>query len=323
MWSLHRSALLALAVALATGCQSGAPTGSTGGNALYDGGRRLLYEVEAAPADQRSMAVAEAAQRAGDTDRALFIYLQVAEKNPDLSRPLIEVSRIHRSRGNLDLAEQALRQVLSRRPDDVPALAELGGLQLYRKQQELALGTLQRALVLDQKRQGASAAAPVVDAVSPVRLYHGLGVLADLKQDFDAATRWYALARLIEPRSPLVANSQGYSRYLAGDWDAAAAHYREAIGFDVRYERAWRNLGLLLARQQRYEEALAAFEQVESRAQASNDVGYACMLDGRFPQAESFFRQAMELSPSHYETARQNLERLQQLQRIRQQGNPS
>lgn len=324
MLNLHRNALLALAVVLASGCTSQPPVARGGVDSpLYDGGRRLLYEVEASDGVQRSLEMARAAQQAGDSDRALFIYLQLAETYPEVSQPLVEVSRIHRSRGNMALAEKALQQILERRPDDVLALAELGTLHLVNRQQQAAASALQQALMHDQKRQGGGLQQPMVDMRSPLVLYHSLGVLADLQQDFEAAGQWYLLARSIQPRSALVANSQGYSSYLAGNWEVAADFYQQALGFDRRYQRAWRNLGLLLARQQRFEEALAAFEQVETRAEASNDVGYACMLDGRFAQAESFFRQAMELSPAHYDTARQNLDRLQQIRRIRQQGNPS
>ena len=57
-----------------------------------------------------------------------------------------------------------------------------------------------------------------------------------------------------------------------------------------------------------------------SRAQASNDVGYVCLVEGRLDEAEQFFRSAMEQSPSHYATAWDNLERVRQLRQVRQLG---
>lgn len=70
----------------------------------------------------------------------------------------------------------------------------------------------------------------------------------------------------------------------------------------------------------RYEEALSAFEQVGTRAEASNDVGYVCLIEGKLSEAEGFFRSAIDLAPAHYEVAAQNLRRVQQVRRLRSQG---
>jgi len=82
----------------------------------------------------------------------------------------------------------------------------------------------------------------------------------------------------------------------------------------------WRNYGLLLARTGRYEEALSAFEQVEGRAEASNDVGYICLIEGKLDVAEQFFRSAIDQSPAHFEMAWENLRRVEQIRRLRQDG---
>ncbi|MCY1550891.1 hypothetical protein D9M68_871770 [compost metagenome] len=71
---------------------------------------------------------------------------------------------------------------------------------------------------------------------------------------------------------------------------------------------------------ERYEEALSAFEQIGKRAQASNDVGYICLVEGKLDAAEQFFRSAIEQSPAHYDMAWENLNRVQQIRRVRQMG---
>ena len=106
----------------------------------------------------------------------------------------------------------------------------------------------------------------------------------------------------------------------AGRWSEAETQYRQGISYDSRYEPLWRNYGMLLARMGRYEEALSAFEQVESRAEASNDVGYICMIEGKLGEAEQFFQSAIDQSPSHYEMAWENLQRIEQIRRLRQRG---
>ncbi len=323
---MRRIALLAAIAAVLAGCQS---TGGTVGKSrsdLYDGGRSVLYQVQKeVSSPEQAMRIAAAAYSAGDSDQALYQYLRASELDPKRLDALVWVGRIHRERGNYPLAEQALREVLKTEPGSLVALSELGTLQIAMRRYPEAAQTLGEALRADQQRLvGAGAAVSLadpaalrVDGKSPLRLYNDLGVLADLGNDFARAQAYYRLALQIEPRSALVANSLGYSRYLSGDWPAAREAYRQALAFDAGYKPAWRNYGMLLARMGNYEEALSAFEQVESRAEASNDVGYVCLIEGSLDQAELFFRSAIDQSPSHYEVAWQNLRRVEQIRRIR------
>ncbi|EJT84549.1 hypothetical protein PPS11_20713 [Pseudomonas putida S11] len=116
-------------------------------------------------------------------------------------------------------------------------------------------------------------------------------MLADLADNFAEAQTYYRLAELIDPRSALVQNSLGYSYYMAGQWSEAELRYKRGVSYDGTYKPLWRNYGLLLARMGRYEEAVSAFEQVEKRAEASNDVGYVCLVEGKLDVAEQFFPQ--------------------------------
>lgn len=326
---MHRIALLAALAAALAGCQ-GMGTDQAGQRAgLYDGERSVLYQVQKnSQSPEQAMRIAAAAYAAGDTDQALYQYLRAIELDPGRYAALVWVGRIHRERGKHELAKLALDEVLQAEPGNVEALSEMGTLQISLRQYAQAAEYLGRALRHDQARQGIALPAGEledagllqVDAASPLRLYNGLGVLADLRNDFVRAQAYYQLALRISPRSALVANSLGYSRYLAGDWGAARTAYLQALGFDAGYKAAWRNYGLLLARQGHYEEALSAFEQVEPRAQASNDVGYVCLIEGKLEEAELFFRSAIDLSPAHYEVAWQNLRRVQQIRRLRERG---
>jgi tetratricopeptide (TPR) repeat protein len=316
--------LLIISIAL-SGCQAMGPKQSGNQSSLYGGSNSVLYQVQKqANSPEQAMRMGAAAYSAGAFDQALYQYLRAIELDQDNYDALVWVGRIHRERGNNNLAELAFSDVLQRQPDNAMALAEMGLLQLAMRRPGDARELLERALAADQKRLGGSAAqAPAalkVDAASPLRVYNGLGVLADLDNDFTRAAQYYRLAQQIEPRSPLVANSQAYSAYLAGNWAEAERLYRQGIGFDGRYEPLWRNYALLLARMGRYEQALSTFEQVEGRAEASNDVGYICLIEGKLDVAEQFFRSAIELSPAHYEMAWENLRRVEQIRRLRQSG---
>ncbi|AJE15687.1 tetratricopeptide repeat protein [Stutzerimonas balearica] len=322
---MNKLVLLVAATGVLAGCQSFEPT-QQGVRSVYSGDNSVLYQVrkQAGSANQ-AMLMADAAYRAGDLDQALYLYLRTLELEPKHYAALVAIGRIHRERGNLQLAEMALNEVLAATPDDIEALAELGLLRLEQRDLGQARTALERALTLDQQRLGKALGAGAlqpgelsVDRASPVRLYNAMGVLADLGSSFAEAEGYYRLALQIDPRSPLVNNSQAYSYYLAGQWDAAERLYRRAIDLSPGYSPLLRNFGLLLARSGRYEEAIAVFERGGSRAQASNDVGYICLVEGRLDQAEQFFRSALELSPSHYATAAENLERVRQLRLLRE-----
>lgn len=323
------SLLLALSAVLA-GCQSMGPEPGEG-RSIYAGNHSVLYRArQQAGSLEQALQLADMAYQAGDLDQALFQYLRVLELEPKRYSALVWVGRIHRERGNIQLAELAFEEVLSKAPNDLDALAEMGMLQLAKRDQDVARELLSRALLLDQQRLANTSqnVMPAVDALkvdrqSPLRLYNALGVLADLTNEFPLAERYYRLALQIEPRSALVQNSLGYSYYMAGHWVEAEQVYRRALDRNGSYAPLWRNYGLLLARTQRYEAALSAFEQIGSRAQASNDVGYVCLVEGRLDEAEQFFRSAMEQSPSHYATAWDNLERVRQLRKVRQLGQES
>jgi len=314
--------LLALSLALA-GCQSMPELGTD--RSIFNGQNSVLYQVqEQASSPDQAMRMAAIAYQGGALDQALYQYLRAIELDPEQYEAMVWVGRIHRERGNSHLAELAFADVLQSQPGNLSALTEMGLLQLALRRSDSAKEMLGKALEMDQRRLGGSASSEPsglkVDSKSPLKLYNGLGVLADLDNDFTRAGDFYRLAQQIDPRSPLVANSQGYSYYLAGKWGEAEAQYRKGLGFDGRYEPLWRNYGLLLVRMGRYEEALSSFERVESRAAASNDVGYICMIEGRLDEAEQFFRSAIDQSPSHYEMAWENLQRIEQIRRLRQRG---
>jgi tetratricopeptide (TPR) repeat protein len=328
---MKRISLLLAMTAVLSGCQTVGPEPELNTRSVYSGDNSLLYQVRKQPssADQ-AMQMAAMAYQAGDLDQSLYQYLRAIELDPKRYEALVGVGRIHRERGNTQLAEMAFGEVLANQPENFDALAEMGMLRLAKRDHKGAENLLFKAVELDQRRLGGDKGRPhdvavlKVDSKSPLKVYNALGVLADLNNDFPLSGAYYRLAMLIEPRSVLVQNSLGYSYYMAGQWPEAERTYQRGISYDASYKPLWRNYGLLLARMERYEEALSAFEQISNRAQASNDVGYVCLVEGKLDIAEQFFRSAIEQSPAHYDMAWENLNRVQQVRRIRQMGgNPS
>ena len=69
------------------------------------------------------------------------------------------------------------------------------------------------------------------------------------------------------------------------------------------------HLGMALAAQKRYPEALEAFLKAGDEAQAYNNIGVHYFGDGRYEEAAKCFQKAIDLRPTFYQEARNNLQR--------------
>ena len=79
---------------------------------------------------------------------------------------------------------------------------------------------------------------------------------------------------------------------------------------DLTVARA--NLRLALAAKGRYTDAIAGTAR-KQLPQVLNNIGYVAMVLGDFESADVFFNRAIDESPIYYDTAQENLERLQSL----------
>ena len=69
----------------------------------------------------------------------------------------------------------------------------------------------------------------------------------------------------------------------------------------------YNNLGAALAKLGRYDEALEAFKHGGDEAKAYNNLGVVYLGEKRYQEAIAAFEKAMQLSPSHYLKAGENL----------------
>lgn len=143
-------------MAVLSGCQTMEPgKEAINRSSLYDGVNSVLYQARKAESSAgQAMINAAAAYQAGDLDQALYHYLRASELEPGRYDALVWVGRIHRERGNNELAELAFAEVLEKEPENIEALTELGLLHLARRNEEKALASLALALKLDQRRLG-------------------------------------------------------------------------------------------------------------------------------------------------------------------------
>lgn len=241
------------------------------------------------------IAAGDAAFEQGDYSRAEFIFNHAVtlEDTPDT---WLKMAKTLTYLGNVARAHQAYEKVLQLDPENAIAHEELGLLYIGARQVAQARKYLQRAIELDDARWGA---------------HNALGVLADTERSYEIAIGHYQAALAHNPDSALLLTNLGYSHYLAGDFDRAEGLYRMANAADASYPRPIANLGLIYARRGDYDEAIVILRKVTEQRQAYNDVGYLAYQNGDLDAAAWLLSEAIRISPTYYETAYENLEKVQ------------
>jgi Flp pilus assembly protein TadD len=269
-------------------------------SALGDPAGRLEYATAIPSASkQESVMRGDSALANGDRKRALFEYIDALGKGGADADLLYKVGRIHLDMGNEGQAELAFRLALSANADDVASLQELALMQVQRREFDGARSNLRRV---------------IGEAPRAVKAHNALGVIADMDAEHAQAQQHYAEALRWAPGSPVYLNNLGYSHYLSGDLGLAERYFTQALDRQPSYERAWRNLALVYAKSGRYAEALNAFRKTGKDYEAYNDLGYVVMLKGDYDRASQFLEEAIRLSPTYYELADRNRQRLQLIQ---------
>ena len=286
-WRLSRAVLMGMALcALVGGCATAAKS------------REEASSGDPHAKAEEAIAAGDAAVRQGDHERALYDYVRALLVDERNETALLRIAALHMADGKNSAAEQTYRQLLAINDRNAGGWEGLGLLMLRTSHHEKAQECLRRAVELDATRW---------------RAQDGLGVIADLQGHPDAAAQHYAVALAIRPDDPRLLNNLGYSKYLAHDWQAAESYFQAVLSRDPANKHALSNLALVAARRDQYDKALAALKQVGDEAQAYNNLGYICLLNGEYAAAERFLREAVRLSPTYNKTAQENLATLRTL----------
>ncbi|HSW52348.1 MAG TPA: tetratricopeptide repeat protein [Sulfuricaulis sp.] len=244
---------------------------------------------------EQALANGDAAARGGDRELAMFHYVRALMDDERSVPALLRIATLHAADGKHEPAEQAYRRLLAVDERHAHGWEGLGLLMLHSSRQAQAGEYLRRAVELDPALW---------------RAHNALGMIADLQGHPQAATDHYAAALALRPDEPQILNNLGYSKYLTREWPAAEAYFRAVLSRDPANPRAWSNMALLAARQGHYDKALDALKRVGTESQAYNNLGYLCLANEQYTDAEYFLREAVRLSPTYYPAAQKNLELL-------------
>jgi hypothetical protein len=126
-----------------------------------------------------------------------------------------------------------------------------------------------------------------------------LAICYDRQGKFGESQELYGKALKGQPGSPDIYCDKGYSLYLQRNWAEAEMVLRQAIAIDPGHERARGNLGLVLARSGRWDEALSEFRKGGCTvSDAHANVAFALSLERQMTQARKHYQLAIAADPS-------------------------
>jgi tetratricopeptide (TPR) repeat protein len=167
--------------------------------------------------------------------------------------------------------------------------------ELSRK--DAAEACLATARELDRNGYDREAAAQYIRArelgVTEPEIAWRLAVLSDRLGDSVQAKKEYDLACRHLPRNADLWNDRGCSDLNQQEYPAAEKAFRLALAIQPKHDRASMNLGLALAAQERYEEAVDCFAAVVGPAAAQSNLGMILARQGRHEAAEAAFERSL------------------------------
>jgi tetratricopeptide (TPR) repeat protein len=231
-------------------------------------------------------------------EQALPYLSKELKRDPANPRVLTLIGRIYLDIGQLDKAEQNLREALKVDSNYAEAWSELGGLSEDRNDFAQAMVNYQKALSL-----------------KPDMVYTLLnaGQLADKQNDSATAQNFYRRALTLNPQSPEAANGLGLALAKQGRQEQAATLFQQAIAERRDYSDAINNLGVLYLQENKPNDAIAAF-QYGVRVAPDDDIlylnlGRIFVQQGQTERAREVMQQLLERKPQSA-TARHALEEL-------------
>ena len=210
-------------------------------------------------------------------------------------------------------AEQALktyRKMLDLAPENAQA-NEGAGLVLYNAGLDKeATEHLQKAVAADPTLWRAHTTLGI--------LYGKQGNIQNAAMEFDQA-----LESAPFQERPEILNNIGVLYMAEKDYTRAMRSFQEALSQGAVSPTTCNNLGLALIHLDRLDEALDAFRTAGGEAKAYNNLGFVLMKKGHAAQAVPYFERALELSPTFYHLASENLRQAKMIVSITGKENSS
>ncbi|HXH13865.1 MAG TPA: tetratricopeptide repeat protein [Alphaproteobacteria bacterium] len=230
--------------------------------------------------------------RQGNINMAYLQYDKALRMEPQQVRVRYKVGLLFLRRGSPDEALKEFQAILQHDTTFALAYEGIGQVLLQKANYDEAELYFRHALALSPELW---------------QCHNFLGILYDRQQRFDEAIAEYRAALALQPAQGFLLNNLGMSYYLKGDYEGAVQAFMEALRTAPAQNRIHNNLGLALAKLGRYDAALEAFKNAGDDAKAYNNLGMIYLGEKRYQEAIAAFEKAVQLSPSYYAKANENL----------------
>jgi tetratricopeptide (TPR) repeat protein len=177
----------------------------------------------------------------GDPKQAVNLLTRAIKMRPDVASFHSNLGEIERQRGHLVEAEIALKKAISLDPKSPQALSNLGIIHYERKEFAEAAIVYERAIALNPRFAEA---------------YNNLGNAYLALERRAEAIECYQTAVAHRENYAEAYNNMGSALRDLGDFESAEHAYRKAIGIRPNYMEPHNSLALMLAQQDRTDEAL-------------------------------------------------------------------
>jgi tetratricopeptide (TPR) repeat protein len=232
--------------------------------------------------------------RQGNLDMALIQYGKALRLEPGRAGLRYKMGRLFIEKGLVEEAKKEFQEIL--RTDSNHALSHEGMGRAYVKSGEWieAEKSFLRATQIDAGLWQA---------------HNFLGIIYDRQKQFEAAITRYKNAISINPNDGGLFNNLGMSLYLMGDYEKAIKAFSEGIIIDASNGMIYNNLALAFYKLGKYHETFEAFRKGSDEATAHYNLGCLHMIDERYEEAMKAFEKAIELKPGFYVKAHENLKK--------------
>ncbi len=230
-------------------------------------------------------------------------FVAAIDKDPTIVDAYIGLGRTEMLRGNYSGALINFSKARGLKPDYVPAL--VGEAQALRSEGKLnaAIKKVNEAMVV---------------APEDITVIKELAIIYDLMGKENLSGPLYLEITEKSPDQAASHNNLGLNYMVRGEYHEAILSFLQALELDRDNSRIKNNLASAYLLSGDQGSALKLFKVTLGEAEAYNNIGYLLMTQGLFDESEQALRKSLQLSPSHYVRAQENLDRLQEMRRSAQ-----
>jgi Flp pilus assembly protein TadD len=228
----------------------------------------------------------------GDVTTALVNYSRALQLEPNRLSASYKMGRLFLLKGMTAEARGEFEKIIKKDPKNALAHEAMGRTYLLDNNSEKGIEYFTKALDLNERLWEA---------------YNLLGIAYDRQRKFDRAIYHYRAAITLKPDAGAVYNNLGVSYYMNGEYDKAKDAFITALEKGEERSKVYNNLAFTFAQLGNYRAARATLKKVGDEATAQNNLGYLYLRNGKNKEASVAFEKAIELSPTFYREAYENL----------------